>query len=75
MAKGHRTECEIFDRLKFTFCIEKFEFYFTLKNQNYFLADPLYILNIIEYFGAIFDTEAYSIRHFEFDDYFYVALE
>ena len=41
MAKGHRTEWKIFEQLKLIFCVEKIEFYFTLKNQNYFLANPL----------------------------------
>ena len=43
MVKGHRTEWKIFDRLKFIFCTEKIEFYFTLKNRNYFLANPIHI--------------------------------
>ena len=38
MAKGHRTEWKIFDRLKF---IEKMEFYFSLKNRNYFLDNSI----------------------------------
>ena len=42
MTKGRQTEWKIFDRLKFIFCIEKIEFYFTLKNRNYFPAKPIY---------------------------------
>ena len=42
MAKGHRTEWKIFDGLKFIFCIEKIEFYFTLRKRNYFFANPIY---------------------------------
>ena len=45
MAKGHRTEWKIFDRLKFISCIEKIEFYFTLKNRNYFLANAIFVNN------------------------------
>ena len=41
MAKVHRTEWKIFDWLKFIFCIEKIEFYFTLKNRNYYLVNPI----------------------------------
>ena len=44
MTKGHRTEWKILDRLKFIFCIEKIEFYLTLRNRNYFLANPIYDL-------------------------------
>ena len=38
--KCHRTGWKIFDRLKFTFCTETIEFYFTLKNRIYILANP-----------------------------------
>ena len=42
MAKDHRTEWKIFDWLKFIFCVEKIEFYFTPKNRNYFLAHSIF---------------------------------
>ena len=38
MAKGHRIEWKIFDQLKLIFCMEKIEFYFTLKNEITFLS-------------------------------------
>ena len=37
MANGHRTERKIFDWLKFIFCIEKIEFYFTQRTEITFL--------------------------------------
>ena len=46
MAKGHRAEWKIFDRLKFILFIEKIEFYFTLKNLNYFPANSIELLKL-----------------------------